>query len=385
MGVQFGSFNSICDTAALVICPLVGTDQGIEPSCYSRNVDVGGTLIFQPSTCFVHIVAIIMTAIMILHIRSKYTAVGRKEIVTFFWLYALIELLAIFLDSGVIPTSNSVYMWFAAIYTGLVAAAYACLLINGFVGFQFAEDGTPLSLWFLRISCLVVFALGFFVAIATFKKFAGFNYAKPIGLWIVYILWPILCTVIYVVSQLVLVFRTLEDRWAFVSITFGVAFFAAAQVLLFGFSVTICNAIKHYIDGLFFFTLCMLLSVMMVYKYWDSITREDLEFSVGSKAAVWEVKDPLLAGGDAGPNYGAPGANYANNAHYNYSEEDTASNFHGGGGAPASLVGGVSGAQMYNGGGGGGGGGGFNPYQQQQAQLQQRGRGYPPNAEQRGY
>ena len=28
------------------------------------------------ATCFVHIVAIIMTAIMILHIRSKYTAVG---------------------------------------------------------------------------------------------------------------------------------------------------------------------------------------------------------------------------------------------------------------------------------------------------------------------
>lgn len=48
MGVTFGSFDSICQTAALVICPLVGTDQGIEPSCYSRNVDVAGTLIFQP-------------------------------------------------------------------------------------------------------------------------------------------------------------------------------------------------------------------------------------------------------------------------------------------------------------------------------------------------
>jgi len=373
MGVQFGSFNSICDTAALVICPLVGTDTGIDPSCYSRNVDVGGTLIFQPSTCFVHIVAIIMTAIMILHIRSKYTAVGRKEIVTFFWLYAFIELLAIFLDSGIIPTSNVVYTWFAAIYTGLVAAAYACLLINGFVGFQFAEDGTPLSLWFLRISCLVVFAVSFFVAIATFKKFAGFNYAKPIGLWIIYILWPILCVAIYVVSQLVLVFRTLDDRWAVGGIVFGCLFFAAAQVLLFGFSVTICNAIKHYIDGLFFFTLCMLLSVMMVYKYWDSITREDLEFSVGSKAAVWEVKDPLLAGGGNGPEYGGPGTHYPGTAHQNYSEEDTASNYHGG--APASLVGGVSGAQLY-GGGGGGGAQGYNPYQQQQ---QMRGRGYPPN------
>ncbi|KAJ7134254.1 chitin synthase III catalytic subunit-domain-containing protein [Mycena epipterygia] len=378
MGVQFGSFNSICETAALVICPLVGSDQGIEPSCYSRNVDVGGTLIFQPSTCFVHIVAIIMTAIMILHIRSKYTAVGRKEIVTFFWLYALIELLAIFLDSGIIPTSNSVYMWFAAIYTGLVAAAYACILINGFVGFQFAEDGTPLSLWLLRISCLVIFAVSFFIAIATFKKFAGFDFAKPIGLWIVYILWPILCTAIYVVSQLVLVFRTLDDRWPIGDIVFGAAFFAAAQVLLFGFSITICNAIKHYIDGLFFFTLCMLLSVMMVYKYWDSITREDLEFSVGSKAAVWEVKDPLLAGG-GGPDYGLAGSNYGATAHYNYSEEDTASNYHGG--APASLVGGVSGAQMY--GSGGGPAPGFNPYQQPQAQ--QRGRGYPPASAERGY
>lgn len=74
------------------------------------------------------------------------------------------------------------------------------------------------------------------------------------------------------VSQLLLVFRTLDDRWPIGDIIFGAAFFTVAQVLLFAFSVTICDAIKHYIDGLFFFTLCMLLSVMMVYKYWDSIT-----------------------------------------------------------------------------------------------------------------
>jgi len=241
----------------------------------------------------------------------------------------LIELLALFLDSGVIPTANAVYPWFTAVYAGLVGAAYTCLLINGFVGFQFAEDGTPKSLWFLRISCLVIFGLEFFIAIATFKQIAGFNYTKPIGLWILYILWPLICVVVYVISQLVLVFRTLDDRWPIGDIVFGAAFFAIAQVLLFAFSVTICDAIKPYIDGLFFFTLCMLLSVMMVYKYWDSITKEDLEFSVGSKAAVWEVKDPLLAGAGAS----------------DYAEEDTASNYHGG--APASLVGGVSGQQLY--------------------------------------
>jgi len=341
MGVNFGSFDSICQTAALVICPLVGSDQGIEPSCYSRNVDIAGTLIFQPSTCFVHIVAILMTAIMIYHIRSKYTAVGRKEIVMFFYLYAIIELLAFFLDSNIIPTANASYPWFAASYTGLVAAAYCCLLINGFVGFQFAEDGTPLSLWLLRLGCLAIFGGSFFVAIATFKGFLGFSNTKTLGLWIVYLLWPLVCVVIYVVSQLILVFRTLEDRWPIGDIIFGTAFFAIAQILLFAFSATICNAIKHYIDGLFFFSLCMLLSVMMVYKYWDSITREDLEFSVGSKAAVWEVKDPLLAGQDS---------EYA---------EDATSNYHE---APGSLVGGISGQQLYQ-------------------QKGYSGRGYPPSSD----
>jgi hypothetical protein len=347
MGIQFGSFNSICETAALVICPLVGTDQGIEPSCYSRNVDVAGTLIFQPSTCFVHIVAILMTAIMIYHIRSKYTAVGRKEIVMFFWIYAVIELLALFLDSGIIPTANVSYPWFAAVYTGLVAAAYCCILINGFVGFQLAEDGTPLSLWLLRIACLIVFGVSFFVAIATFKGFAGFQFSKPVGLWIIYILWPVACAVIYVVSQLILVFRTLEDRWPIGDIVFGTAFFTIGQVLLFAFSVTICDAIKHYIDGLFFFTLCMLLSVMMIYKYWDSITREDLEFSVGSKAAVWEVKDPLLStGGSTGAlDYSEEdgASNYRGDNTSNYYPGDNSSNYH----AQASLVGGVSGQQLY--------------------------------------
>lgn len=35
-------------------------------------------------------------------------------------------------------------------------------------------------------------------------------------------------------------------------------------------------------DGLFFANTLILLSVMMVYKYWDSITKDDLEFSVGA-------------------------------------------------------------------------------------------------------
>lgn len=75
----------------------------------------------------------------------------------------------------------------------------------------------------------------------------------------------------------------------------GLAIFALGQVLEYVFSVSICDITKHYVDGLFFGTICSLISVMIIYKYWNSITRDDLEFSVGGKLNAWEVRDPLLS------------------------------------------------------------------------------------------
>ncbi|TXT04991.1 hypothetical protein VHUM_03811 [Vanrija humicola] len=323
---KFGSFDWVCERASLVVCPMLGSSTGIEPTCYARNVQLGSQIIFQPATCFVHIAALAMTIIMLFHVRSKYTAIGRKEIVLFFYIYMFVELLAIFLDSSVIPTSHAVYPWFAAVYAGAIGALYWCILVNGFVGFQLYEDGTPMSLWSLRLSSLVIWAICFVVAIGTFKNTGGLSNKNAIGLFITYLVFPLIVAVIYIVSQLILVIRTLDDRWVIGDILFGVGFYVVGCILLFAFSIKICDAVSHYIDGVFFFTLCMLFTVMMIYKYWDSITKEDLEFSVGSKNAVWEVKDPLLA-----PNP-------------EYMEDDTQSAFRGAGG---SLVGGYGGNAMY--------------------------------------
>ncbi|KAI7862111.1 chitin synthase III catalytic subunit [Spinellus fusiger] len=294
------SFNGICHTVALSLCPLIGQFDGIEPVCYSRNVDLAGNLIFQPATLIIDVVAIIMAAIMIYHIRSKYTAVGRKEIVMFFYLYMLTVFLEMFLITGIIPTSSPVYPWFTAVHIGLISATFWCLLLNGFVGFQFAEDGTPLSLWSIRISSLLIFLAVGAISICTFKNIGPFSYSKPAVLWAFYFIINGAAFLIYVVSQVVLVVNTLDDRWPLGDILFGTFFFVIGQVLMYIFSVFICDQVKHYVDGLFFGTICTLLAVMMVYKYWDSITKEDLEFSVGSKQNVWEVKE--LLGEDDLPN-----------------------------------------------------------------------------------
>jgi hypothetical protein len=80
--MAFGQFDWICTQAAIPLCSVVGAITtvefgiGIEADCYARNIELANTIIFQGATSFMHIIALLMTVIMILHVRSKFTAVG---------------------------------------------------------------------------------------------------------------------------------------------------------------------------------------------------------------------------------------------------------------------------------------------------------------------
>ena len=327
----FGDFSSICRMAPLPLCSSIGpitsiaSGVGIEPDCYARNIELANTIIFQGAASAMHIMALVMTVTMVLHVRGKFTAVGkallslacwhaacwrrgktkhiadtsalasagRKEITTFFYLYMLLTFLSLCIDAGVIPPGSAPYPYFVAVQAGLSSAMVTCLLINGFVGFQLYEDGTPLSLWMMRFCSAAAFVITFLVALATFMSWAGLGPTNTIGLFVVMYLLNAVQLFVYVVMQVLLVVRTLHDRWPLGDIAFGVFFLVAGQVILYAASTPICNAVSHYLDGLFFATTCNLLAVMMVYKYWDSITKEDLEFSVGTRMNNWEVKDLL--------------------------------------------------------------------------------------------
>ena len=174
-------------------------------------------------------------------------------------------------------------------YVGLKTGLFWCLMLLGFVGFQFAEDGTPLSLWTQRISSLIFWVIGFAISAGTYKG----SIRSQGALWFFEFVFPVIIVFIYVVSQVVLVLRTLDERWPINDIATGVLAFVAGLILMYGFNNQICENVKHYIDGTFFGTLCTLLAVMLVYKFWDSITREDLEFSVGSRHTNWDTKEAI--------------------------------------------------------------------------------------------
>ncbi|KAG9782543.1 Chitin synthase export chaperone [Exophiala dermatitidis] len=299
----FGNFDWICERSALPLCYVLGNpteftsahNPVLLPACSARSIELANTIIFQAATDFAHIAALGMTAIMIFHVRSKFTAVGRKEILTFFYIYTLLTIISLVLDAGVIHATNTTaYPWFVAVQNGLASALCTSLLINGFVGFQLYEDGTTLSVWLLRLCSLVMFIISFAVSLLTFKGWAGLSPTNTTGLFVVLYIINAVFLAIYFVMQVMLVLNTLQDRWPLGDLAFGAFFFVIGQVILYVFGKQICEGANHYLDSLFFATVCNLLAVMMIYKYWDSITKEDLEFSVGTKQGHWDVKEPLM-------------------------------------------------------------------------------------------
>ena len=58
--------------------PISNSRTGIQAACYARSIELANTIIFQAATDFIHILALGMAAIMVLHVRSKFTAVGEQ-------------------------------------------------------------------------------------------------------------------------------------------------------------------------------------------------------------------------------------------------------------------------------------------------------------------
>lgn len=301
--MTLGQFDTICLQAALPLCPLIGpyfsfnTDNivaavGIYPVCSARSIRLANTIIFQLGNAFINIGALIVLAIVIINIRVKYTAIGRKEILDFFSTYLLLTAISLALDSGAILPGSDTYPFMVAVQCGLISACFWGLMVNGFIGFQLWEDGTPRSIWFLRLSMLGSFASTFLVALLTFKRWGGsvLSPQNTTALFVLLYVFNSIFLAVYLVSQIILTLFVLKNLWSFGAISLGTIFFITGQVLLHVFSQSICTNVKHYLDGLFFASLANLFAAIMLYKYWDMITMEDLEFSVSNESKVWEVK-----------------------------------------------------------------------------------------------
>ena len=288
--MAFGNFDTICNITSLPLCSVVGSvnetsyfTRGIVPDCYARSVELANTMVFQIGNAFVHFGGLLILLIIIFNVRAKYTAIGRTEMLFFFYLIICLIVSSLVVDCGVSPPSSGSYAYFVAVQLGLASASCICILYNGLLCFQFWEDGSRKSMWSLRVICFCWFVVNFIVALVTFKSWdSALDSRKTMAMFVITYLINAIILAFYVISQIVLVVFALDSYWPLGAILLGVFFFVAGQVLTYEFSDDICRGASHYIDGLFFGSACNVFTVMMIYKFWDMITVDDLEFSVAN-------------------------------------------------------------------------------------------------------
>lgn len=169
----------------------------------------------------------------------------------------------------------------------MIIASTWILVLNAVVGYQLLDDGTPLSVGLLIISSAVLFIGTGYIALDTGFQFTDFwsdSYHLPnrhIALYVLYQLVPLVFLVAFFVLETILVIRVLGETRPMIYLGAAAVLFALGQVFNYTVSKFICNGTNGKIDGALFETLFTLLSVVMIWIFWSSITEDDWPVGAG--------------------------------------------------------------------------------------------------------
>lgn len=233
-------------------------------------------------------IAIVSAAYLIFRSERKRAAVGRREMQLFLVGYIIMSICEIF-TVGEFPLASKVRIAFTGIHIGFIIATTWMLMLNAVVGYQVIDDGTPLSLGLIMASAAVLLVGTGYIALDTgfgwtnewTSSYDGPKY-RNIALYVLYQLAPLVFLVIFYVLETVLVLRVLGETRPMIYLTLAAILFALGQVFNYAISPYICNGTAGKIDGALFETLFTLLSVIMVWIFWSSITEDDWPMPAGN-------------------------------------------------------------------------------------------------------
>ncbi|CAI6333904.1 unnamed protein product [Periconia digitata] len=225
-------------------------------------------------------IAILISAFLLWRSERKKAAVGRREMQLFLLGYIIVSICEIFTVGG-FPLDGGVRRGFVAAHLAAVVATLWILMLNGLVGYQLLDDGTPISLGLIVASAAAFFIGVGYVALDTGFSWTGFWDSSLSGdnqsyaLYTLYFLGPLVFLVVFFLLEAFLVLRILGERKPMMYLVGAALLFAIGQIFQFVVSVHICTGTDGKINGGLFETLFTLLSVVMIWVFWSSITEDD--------------------------------------------------------------------------------------------------------------
>lgn len=288
---RYGKFDDFCrDTgnswSTLPVCYLFAqaptrNGGGWEGGCTLQGFPVGGgNRLHNLGSIILCGIAILTTFFLLWRSERKKAAVGRREMQLFLIGYIIISICEIFTIGG-FPLNNSVRLAFVAVHIAAIVATTWILMLNGLVGYQLLDDGTPISIGLLLISAVILFVGTGYIALDTGFSWTGYwDDTLPLpnqayALYTLYQLVPLVFLFIFFCLEAFLVLRVLGERKPMLYLLGAVILFAIGQVFQYVISVHICTGTSGKINGGLFETLFTLLAVVMIWVFWSSITEDD--------------------------------------------------------------------------------------------------------------
>ncbi|KAF2471281.1 uncharacterized protein BDR25DRAFT_223477 [Lindgomyces ingoldianus] len=225
-------------------------------------------------------IAIVASMFLIWRSERKKAAVGRREMQLFLVGFIIIEICEIFTVGG-FPLNSVVRRAFTAVHIAAIIATLWILMLNGIVGYQLLDDGTPVSIGLMMVSAALIFIGTGYIALDT--GFSWTNYwddtlsgnNRAYALYTLYQLAPLVFLVVFFLLEAFLVLRILGERKPMVYLISAALLFALGQIFQYVISVHICNGTNGKINGGLFETLFTLCAVVTIWVFWSSITEDD--------------------------------------------------------------------------------------------------------------
>ncbi|KIH95211.1 hypothetical protein SPBR_03974 [Sporothrix brasiliensis 5110] len=285
---QFGNFDRFCRDSTLPVCNVLSpfhNQTGPWGGCELTGIPLsGGRKLGNLGSIILAGIAILVSVLLLLRSDRKKAAVGRREMQLFLLGYIIIEICEIF-TVGEFPLSGTVRVAFTGIHLGFIIATTWILVYNAIIGYQIIDDGTPLSLGLAAITALILLIGTGYIALDTGFQWTGhFNSSlngppdgtnRNIALYVLYQLVPLIFLVAFFVLEAYLVLSVLGETRPLLYLTAAAILFALGQIFNYVVSPHICTGTNGKIDGALFETLFTLLSVVMVWIFWSSITEDD--------------------------------------------------------------------------------------------------------------
>lgn len=284
---DLGDITWVCQRSGIPLCnifPRVSVR-----TCVPKGLQINSTAwATNLGDSIMAFIAIVVMIVVMVKTYRKYAAVGRKELNFLFAFYILTLMTQIVTEGGFIDNiggNRQILQYVSAAHIGLIAATFFALIWNAFVGYQWLADGGKVSMTGLTTGALII--LGGTMVISIDTSFGNiFNYfyhndntQQSVPLFVLDLIWPAACCLVFTIAQVVLVMKFLGERKPLFLLIAAVLLIGLGQAIMFFLNTQICTGTSQYVDGALFSTLATLLAMITVFKYWDCITADDWDDS----------------------------------------------------------------------------------------------------------